>query len=69
MRIAPLAAAGLVAFALATAGAAHADPRSDVQELQQQISELHDSWEAIPQSGTETTADSSAATAGHDRRS
>jgi hypothetical protein len=47
MRIAPIAAAGLLACALATAGAAHADPQAEAQELQQQISELHDSWDTL----------------------
>jgi invasion protein IalB len=47
MRIAAIAVAGLVATALMTAAAAQADPMSEVQELQGQVSELHDSWDSL----------------------
>ncbi|WP_142277036.1 hypothetical protein [Mycobacterium asiaticum] len=47
MKKTAIAAAVLVATALATAGPAQADPRSEVQELQQQTSELHASWDSL----------------------
>jgi hypothetical protein len=47
MRIPAIAVAGLVATALMTAAAAQADPMSEVQELQGQVSELHDSWDSL----------------------
>jgi hypothetical protein len=47
MKLIAMALAGLVASAVWTAGAAHADPMSEVQELQQQISELHDNWDGL----------------------
>jgi hypothetical protein len=47
MRIKAIAVAGLVATMLLTANPAQADPMSEVQELQGQVSELHDSWESL----------------------
>jgi hypothetical protein len=47
MRIKVIVAAGLVASTLLTADAAHADPTSEVQELQGQVSELHDGWDNL----------------------
>jgi len=47
MRITAIAVAGLVAGTLMTASPAQADPSSEVQELQQQISELHDNWDSL----------------------
>ena len=47
MRITAIAVAGLVAGMLMTASPAHADPSSEAQELQRQISELHDSWDSL----------------------
>jgi hypothetical protein len=47
MRITAIAVAALVASTVFTAGPAYADPMSDVQELNAQISELHDSWDSL----------------------
>jgi hypothetical protein len=47
MKITAIAVAALMASAVWTAGTAHADPMSEVQELQGQISELHDNWDGL----------------------
>lgn len=47
MRIPAAVAAALTAAALITASPAHADPRAEVQELQQQTSDLHASWDGL----------------------
>jgi uncharacterized protein YukE len=47
MRIRALAAAVLASTAVVTASTAQADPRGEVQQLQQQTSELHASWDGL----------------------
>jgi hypothetical protein len=47
MRIRALAAAVLASTAVVTASTAQADPRGEVQQLQQQTSELHASWDSL----------------------
>lgn len=49
MKIAAKLIAGLAAVVLLTAGPAHADAQSDVQELQRQTSELHANWDNLSQ--------------------
>ena len=52
MRFRAIAAAILATTAVVTASPAHADPRAEVQQLQQQTSELHASWDSsAPRNG------------------
>ena len=47
MRFRAIAAAVLATTAVVTASPAQADPRAEVQQLQQQTSELHASWDSL----------------------
>lgn len=47
MRLRAIAAAVLATTAVVTASPAHADPRAEVQQLQQQTSDLHASWDSL----------------------
>ena len=47
MTIKLLAVAVLVATALVTASPAYADPRAEVQQLQQQTAALHANWDSL----------------------